>query len=870
MPSRLKAHTKALIATTSLAALLVIQGCNGSSTTPEQHLKNAQKSFDAQDFKTSEIELKNALQQNSSYSEARLLLGKIFLTTGNSRTASIEFKKALESSNNKDAILPLLGESLLLQGSSEEVITKFQPADTDTPALQAEKNIFLGEAYLQLGDISTANKHFSNTLSLNPDSSRARQGLARIAMASKDFDKASTLISEAIDKNSDNIRAWITKADIDSIQKKTNESIDSLLQAKKHITNKKNYLQFIVSRNLAFTYITSGDMDKAKDEMSALNKGYYKNMIAKDVKLIYTQAFIALHDKNYTAAKAFGEQIIGYSDNFPGILLLLGTVNAEEKNFEQAERQLNEFSNKFPNHIQSRRLLGLVQVLKNDPDRALDTLKSVLANENPDLPSLALMANAALINGNPEESSRYYAKALEQKPDESALLIGLARSLIAQNNYDGAIAELNKIPKTSKQYSAAQLAIVQANLKAENFQNAFKIIDALPKEQQETAQLKSLSGTIHLIDGNFPEAERLFNESIEAKPGYAPALRQLAIIAIRKGEAQKANNLFETALKSNPNNSELMIEYAEHLINTQKLDRAESLLIKAKDITKDNERAGITLAKLLLKKGKPSLAISELSNFKDNKNPLVFIALGNARMMLREYDRALEEYNTSISLVDNSSLPHYLKYTALQALNKNAEAKNALHVSIERNAQFLPALLALVEISIQERDLVKANEYLNTADSIAANNIYNKILRADISSLEGDFNTSLKLYLDVFSQNSNDTIAKKILHTYWKLGDDNGAIQFITTALESQPNNANLLALLGGLHLKNNENQAAISAYKKSVDIENNNPVILNNLAWLLKDTDLQQAQAYAEKALLLAPNSPEIKDTLETIKQLK
>jgi tetratricopeptide (TPR) repeat protein len=211
-----------------------------------------------------------------------------------------------------------------------------------------------------------------------------------------------------------------------------------------------------------------------------------------------------------------------------------------------------------------------------------------------------------------------------------------------------------------------------------------------------------------------------------------------------------------------------------------------------------------------------------------------------------------------------------LKYTALKALNRSTEAKSALLSVIERDPKFLPALLALTELAIQERDLQKANEYLNAAENIADNNIYNKILRADISSLKGDFNTSLKLYHDAFSEKPSNAIATKILHSYLKLGNNSGAIQFITSALESQPDNAGLFSVLGGLHLKDNNNQAAITAYQKSIDIEHNNPVILNNLAWLLKDTDLGQAKKYAEKALSLAPNSAEIKDTMDTIKQLE
>lgn len=870
MSVSLKASSKSFILLTSLTAILTTQGCNSSTSTPDTHYKSALQSFEANDYKSSEIEIKNALQKNINYNEARILLGQIHLIKGDGRAASIELKKALNSDGKASVIMPLLGEALLLEGSTEEIITKFQPQNDDTDELRVQKLIFLAEAHLQLRDPTNAAIYFDDVLSKKPNSSRALLGLAKIARANKEIERATTLTDQAILADDDNIRAWLAKGEILSQQRKMADSIEAFSQAANRINSKEHYLYFITSRDMAFQYLISGEVAQAKEVITKLSNSPYKHLVSKDIKLIFTQAFIALNEKDTKKAKELGEQVVNYSAQYPGILLLLGTVNAQEKNYEQAERQLKEFTTKFPNHIQARRLLGLVQVSKNDPKTALNTLKPVLDAEKPDLPSLALMANAALMTGNPAQSSSYFHQALEQKPDESSLVFGLARSLIAQQDYNSAIEELKKIPESSDQILTARLAIIQTYIQAKKYNDALASIESLPTEQQNSALVTSIKGTVLLISGKTDEANIYFEKALEIQPGYFPALRQMAIMAIREGDKEKTAAIFEAALKTNKNNPDLQIDYAEYLITQGNLTEAESYLREAQELSTNKTRSNLTLANLLMRQGKPSLAISQLSTLEPTKNPSVFVSLGNARMMLGDYQSALNAYNNVVELQPNSPISYYLQHTALKALKNNENAKQSLLTSLKLNHEYLPALLAITEMEILEKNSSKAKQHLDTVNNLIPNNSNTILLKAEIEMLDENYAAAIPLYEKIFDLKPDNIILQKILNAYWKKDDSAGGINFLETVLKKQPNNAPLYSLLGGLHLNSKNNEAAIKAYKKSIELNNNNPITLNNLAWLLKDTNTTQAKRYAEQALQLAPESIDIKDTLETIKLLE
>jgi Tfp pilus assembly protein PilF len=58
------------------------------------------------------------------------------------------------------------------------------------------------------------------------------------------------------------------------------------------------------------------------------------------------------------------------------------------------------------------------------------------------------------------------------------------------------------------------------------------------------------------------------------------------------------------------------------------------------------------------------------------------------------------------------------------------------------------------------------------------------------------------------------------------------------------------------------ESKAAIGHYKKVIELQPNQAVALNNLAWLLFENNNPSALELAAKAAKLAPNSPEVLDT--------
>ena len=107
--------------TLSTATLLAALTACGGGDSVEEHLARANQYVAGSEYGSAKIELKNALQQDNQSAEARWLLGKIYLDSGDVLSAEKELQRALRLGWSQDDVLPALARSLLPQGKYTEI-----------------------------------------------------------------------------------------------------------------------------------------------------------------------------------------------------------------------------------------------------------------------------------------------------------------------------------------------------------------------------------------------------------------------------------------------------------------------------------------------------------------------------------------------------------------------------------------------------------------------------------------------------------------------------------------------------------------------------------------------------------------------------
>jgi tetratricopeptide (TPR) repeat protein len=206
---------------------------------------------------------------------------------------------------------------------------------------------------------------------------------------------------------------------------------------------------------------------------------------------------------------------------------------------------------------------------------------------------------------------------------------------------------------------------------------------------------------------------------------------------------------------------------------------------------------------------------------------------------------------------------------AALAEGKAKEAEAAFQRAYELNPTNSRSLLGVVEAEIQQGQSEKAMSLLQNESKKAPNRLDLLLLMGATAKRVGKFQDSLGYFDRVL--NGLDKKSKKradmylqIADTYRLAGDRNDAIANLQKAREILPDNEIVLRDLGLLMDQAGRRPEARQAYEACLRVNPNNAEVLNNLAYLMAETnaDLDLALNYAQKAKGLNPSLAEISDT--------
>ena len=113
-----------------------------------------------------------------------------------------------------------------------------------------------------------------------------------------------------------------------------------------------------------------------------------------------------------------------------------------------------------------------------------------------------------------------------------------------------------------------------------------------------------------------------------------------------------------------------------------------------------------------------------------------------------------------------------------------------------------------------------------------------------------------------FSRCLSPDLATKLHAALGQAGKAGDAEQFAATWMKAHPKDVAFLAYLGDAAIARRDYAAAEKRYLAVLQIQPENPVILNNLAWVSQQLRKDGALAYAESANKLSPNQPAFMDT--------
>lgn len=195
-----------MLASAVLAVSLT--GCGSSGPDPSERMEQARDQRAAGELRAASIELKNVLQANPEHTDARLLLGEVYLEMGNGAAAEKELSRAAELGKGQAEVGYSLARALRLQGEDERLLEEITVGAGWPAATRARVHAVRAQAHLALDDVQAARQAVARAQELGGGELETGVARIRLALAEDGVERAGRLAADLTEAFPQSARAW--------------------------------------------------------------------------------------------------------------------------------------------------------------------------------------------------------------------------------------------------------------------------------------------------------------------------------------------------------------------------------------------------------------------------------------------------------------------------------------------------------------------------------------------------------------------------------------------------------------------------------------------------------------------------------------
>ena len=439
------------------------------------------------------------------------------------------------------------------------------------------------------------------------------------------------------------------------------------------------------------------------------------------------------------------------------------------------------------------------------------------------------------LDGQLDEASAAYARALAKDPDSAYLLRRLAELAARQGHYEEALAHaehahridpadrptrlfLGTLYRVSRNPAAAEAVLREANgepfdddaaillfsiyVEADRMPEALALAEWLVKTDPNGVRGHLALAGVHEKMGHGAEAERALRRALAAQPGNLSVYAALARLLHERGDRKREIAVYEEVLRVHPNHHATLVALSDAQLAEGRRDQAIATLEKIIKAHPDDLRSVLRLGFLEFEADHYAKAVSrfEKALAANPQQHEIAYYLGLVRT------RAGDEVG-AIAAFDRVP-PEHERY---------AEARGQIAGILERRGDFAGA--------IAEVEKARARSPSRPLD------LYLATLRARAGDFDGAAGFLQGLLAD--SPDDDDLLYNLgVLYGEQKRFDD--SLRYMNQALEKNPDNASALNYLGyswaekGLNL--DEAEAKI---KRALELRPDDGFITDSLGWV-------------------------------------
>ena len=465
------------------------------------------------------------------------------------------------------------------------------------------------------------------------------------------------------------------------------------------------------------------------------------------------------------------------SDHHPSVGIKLAEAFYFLKRFSSSETIIDEVLEKDPVNFGALLIKAKIRYLQNDPGRALEYFEQIVSLYGDSFEILRLLGNIYYEMGKLDKALATYEKALNRYPN--------------------------------------------------------------------SARMQHRFGLLLAKSGRFEDAKAAFHKAISIDPRFTESAGELARIFIENGRIGEAESVLETAVRNGFRTEAILLILGTLYMETGKLDDGIQLLESQRHETKLSPDAQVLLGRLYFeaKEFEEAAGIFQSLLADDKNNPEIARLLADIYLLIGNPDQALRYFRMAIDS-DPDDYRRYLGLFFATSPRFAPQDASRIELSDKEGVEILDQAGALVKaddfngnyligisyLSIDSLDT--AEDYLAQALKLEPKDEGTLLNLANIAERRQQYEQS-EQYLKILIQQKPDdpTICNFYGYLLSQMGKDlHQAEVLIRKALEQDPSNGYYIDSLGWVFYQRGEYDLAIIELEKASRLVKGDPVILEHL----------------------------------------
>ena len=581
----------------------------------------------------------------------------------------------------------------------------------------------------------------------------------------------------------------------------------------------------------AQSYLLSGQIQSALIESQNLLRMQPDSM---EAKRLLSDTFYTAGD--YKSAKKNYKEILVKMDpnapEYPGLFSKYIETLTHLGQSKEAIANLDQYSKSYTVTSDINRLYGDAALVSNNFEKATEYFSKSLDQNPQNSESLLGMALANNALGQSEKAVDWLNQAIESKTDFADALIFQGYFYISQKqpdlaeaSFSQAIAALGKYDiMTSQRYRAIH-GLSKAYVDQGRTEEALRLNKTLADSPQGKIQQSLKSALEAYEQGDSGLAGEYFEEVLSISPDNQLSNLGLGMIKLKQGDIETAEHLLSQASKSLEGlNEETIKALALARLRLSKYEAAEDLLTKGLKKYPDSQDLKVLMASVMTNKGQFDDAEAKLKEVlaKDANEPDAMNLLAYIYQDRGDIKKAQDLYVRSIK-VRPDFLPSYQGLISSYPRSPEAAQQQIQQILSQQSKPVIATEVALAITHILNKDMAAARDLSKKLYEKAPRNLYvQKVLSFSLyASALNDFKRKrfqpayiqLKEAMDIMPTPQMATLFTRLAV---ELQRPDEAVQILKKLVDKEPNFTVGQELLGDLELSNGHNDKALTYFNQA------------------------------------------------------